>query len=137
MSAQQIIDEQWGLAIPPIPQAFTQVVDVAANAFSVIKTLPDLLQRWQQLRTPFDNFLQTRLGHSLDSYYRIVKEAQLAAVLIMNPTIGQQALFDMCIGVQASRPETVAELQTQAVNAAQLNQAVADNTAFGQVPPGV
>jgi len=136
MSAEQIINEQWGLAIPPIPQAFTQVIDVAANGFNAIKAVPELLARWSQMRTAFDNFLQTRVGHSLDSYYRITKENQLAAVILMNPTAGQTQLFDMCVGVQACRPVTVAELQTDAVKADQLDQAVTDHTAFGEVPQG-
>lgn len=137
MSAEQIVNEKWGLAIPPIPQAYAQVTDVTANAFNALKGLPELLTRWSQMRTAFDNFLQVRLGRSLDSYYRIVKEAQLAAVLIMNPTAPQVVLFDICVGVQSCRPETVAEIQTQAIESAQLRKAVEDHTAFGEVPQGV
>ena len=136
MGAELIINEQWGLAIPPIPQAFTQVVDVAANAIPVLKTIPLLYQRWIQLRVPYDNMLQTRLGHSLDPYYQMTKESQLAAVLLMNPNASQVELFDMCVGIQASRPVTTAELQTQWVKANQQDQAVAAGTAFGKMPPG-
>ena len=136
--AQLIVNEQWGQAIPPIPAAFTEVVDVAAGAYQALLAIPGLLQRWSAMRSAYDNFLQLRIGHALDNYYRIVKESQLAAVLIMNPAATQTQLFDMCIGVQpGGTPDTVNELKSLNQDSAQFRSAEAQGTAAGFVPPGL
>lgn len=139
MGAELIVNEQWGAAIPPIPQAFTQVTDVVANAYGVLKDMPTLMTRWQGMRTGYDSFLQVRLRHALDPYYKIVKESQLAAVLIMNPNASETELFDMCIGVApaSGTSTTVNQLKSLNQDSEQLRAAEGKDTAAGFVPKGV
>lgn len=136
MSAQQIVDGQWGMVVPTMPNAFNQVTDVVANAYSVLKTIPALLTRWSQMRNAFDSFLMTRRQGALDPYYQIVKESQLAALLIMHPAATQLELFDWAVGVENVRPPTMAELQQQAQDSEQLRAAELNKSAAGFVPPG-